>query len=133
MPEDTGFDMFDTPSVEEERVDEARKHEGEGYQFKGKTAFDPEKHGYGKHKYFTIDPDTINPEDYARSMRGEETHFGDVREYNSAENEKHPDNNVTLDDLSRIGTVIETEAKGFEGDWEVVALPEVHAPLNDLP
>jgi hypothetical protein len=93
-----------------------------------RAAWDPSTSGYGKHDYRHIDPETINPSDYARDLRGEEAHFGDVREYNSADNQKHPENSTTLDDLSRIGTVIETEADGFAGSWTVVQLPTVRAP-----
>lgn len=95
-----------------------------------KTAWDPKTQGYGKHDYQKIDPATINPEDYARNLRGEEAHFGDVREYNSASNVRHPKNTVTLDDLCRVGTVIETEAEGFEGRWMVVQMPVVHSPKS---
>jgi len=84
--------------------------------------------GYGKHDYQKIDPDTINPEDYAQDMRGDEEHYGDVREYNSAANQKHPENNVTLDWLSRVGTVFETEAPEYLGRWMVVNMSVIRAP-----
>jgi len=86
---------------------------------------DRSKEGYGKHAYNEIDPDTINPADYARTFGGEEEFFGDVREYNSAYNEKHPENNVQLDWLCRVGTSFSTEAKGFNGEWRVVDVPIV--------
>jgi hypothetical protein len=87
-----------------------------------------EGYGYGKHEYRHINPDDVNVEDYARDLRGEEEHFGDVREYNSGANNKHPENNVSLDDLCRIGTVVRTDAPGLEGVWMVVQMPVVIAP-----
>lgn len=102
---------------------------GEEHEFIGKRAWDPETDGFGKHSYFHVDPETVNPEDYARNLRGEEQHFGDVREFNSADNEKHPDNDVTVDDLSRPGTVVEVdrgEGDELTGEWEVVGLPTTH-------
>lgn len=86
--------------------------------------------GHGKHDYRHIDPATINVEDYAKDLRGEEEHFGDIREYNSAFNQKHPGNNTTLDDLARVGTTIETDALMFEGTWMVVQMPVVVAPAT---
>lgn len=90
--------------------------------------WDPNKMGFGKHDFRSIDPSTINPEDFARRLHGEETAFGDVRQYNSAYNEKHPLNDVDLDWLSRIGTEFETDAPGLEGVWRVSNLPVVHTP-----
>lgn len=78
---------------------------------------DPTKSGYGKHAYREIDPGTINPEDYARDLRGEEKHFGDVREYNTAKNQKHPETDTSLEDLTREGTLLETDLAGHEGRW----------------
>lgn len=95
-----------------------------------RTAYDPSTMGYGKHEFRAIDPNTINPDDYARNLRGEEAHFGDVREYNSAFNQKHPENDVNLDWLGRIGTTFETDAEGYEGVWTVVQMPIVKAPLT---
>jgi len=89
-----------------------------------------EAYGHGKHDYRSIDPDTINVDDYARNLRDEEANFGDIREYNSAFNTKHPDNDLTLDALSRVGTTFETEAKGLEGVWVVVQMPVVKSPLT---
>lgn len=93
-----------------------------------RIAWDPNTMGFGKHDYRSIDPDTVNPDDYARNLRGEEEHFGDVREYNSAENEKHPENDTDLDNLGRVGTVFETEVEEFQGTWMVVQMPVVKAP-----
>lgn len=93
-----------------------------------KKAWDPNTNGYGKHDYRHIDPATINPDDYARSLRGEEEHFGDVREYNSAANNKHPENDCGLDWLGRIGTVFETDLPGHEGTWMVVKMPIIQSP-----
>jgi len=90
--------------------------------------FDPETMGYGKHAYQHLDLDTVNVEDYAADLRGEEEHLGDVREYNSADNAKHSENNVTLDWLSRVGTIFETEAPEHIGRWKVVNMSVVHAP-----
>jgi len=87
-------------------------------------------YGHGKHDYRAIDPSTINVDDYATSLRGEEEHFGDVREYNSAFNAKHPENDTTLDALGRIGTILETEAPGLEGKWIVSDMPVVRAPIT---
>lgn len=92
-------------------------------------AWDPDKMGYGKHDFHHIDPETINVNDFARNLRGEEQHFGDVRQYNSAYNEKHPENNLDLDWLGRVGTIFETEAPGFEGMWHVTNMPVVNSPL----
>ena len=96
---------------------------------KDSKAWDPDTYGYGKHDYQHIDPGTVNPEDYAKNLRGEEEHFGDVREYNSAYNKKVEGNNVSLDDLSRMGTVIQTEAPKLTGKHlKVVDLPRVRSP-----
>lgn len=84
--------------------------------------------GYGKHAYRHIDPETINPADYARAFRGEEKHFGDVREYNTASNLKHEETTLDLYDLGLLRTKFSTEAKGFEGEWVVVDFPKVVAP-----
>lgn len=93
-----------------------------------KKAWDSDKMGYGKHEFHHIDPDTINVNDFARTFNGDENHFGDVRQYNSAYNEKHPDNDVDLDWLGRVGTIFTTEAEGFEGMWYVTNMPTVRAP-----
>jgi len=84
--------------------------------------------GYGKHTYTVVDPDAINVEDFAVNLRGEQQHRGDVREENTAYNEKSADNTVTLDLLSKIGTIFTTEAEGIEGMYEVVAMPTVRSP-----
>jgi hypothetical protein len=84
--------------------------------------------GYGRHSYHHIDPSTVNPEDYARNLRGEEKHYGDVREYNTCYNEKHPDNTLDLYDLGLLLTRFTTEAPGYEGEWTVVDFPRVKAP-----
>lgn len=96
----------------------------------GRSAWDPSTQGYGKHSYHHVDPDAVNPEEYAQNMRGEQQHFGEVREYNSAKNEKHPDNTMRLEDVARMGTIFETDAEGYEGQWMVVQMPEVHAPKS---
>jgi len=90
--------------------------------------WDPATMGFNKHDYRSIDPDTINPNDYARNLRGEEQQFGDVRQYNSAYNEKIEGNDLDLDWLGRVGTVFETQASGFEGIWHVTNMPVVRAP-----
>ena len=95
-----------------------------------RTAWDGDNMGYGKHSFQHVDPDAINPEEYAQSMRGEVQHLGDVREYNSAFNEKHPDNDMRLEDVARIGTVFKTDAPGFEGTWIISLMPSVRAPLT---
>jgi len=92
------------------------------------SAWDAETMGHGKHSYQHVDPAAVNPEDYAQNMRGEQTVYGDTREYNSAHNNKHPDNNMILEDLARIGTTFETSAEGYEGTWMVVKMPGVKAP-----
>lgn len=96
----------------------------------GRTAWDADAMGFGKHTYAKIDPATINPEDYAQSMRGEQTVLGDVREYNSAHNEKHPETDLRLEDLARIGTVFETDYPGHEGTYIVAAMPKVISPMS---
>lgn len=92
------------------------------------TPFDPDTMGFGKHEYHEIDPATINAEDYARSFRGEEAQFGDIREYNAALNSKDDDNNVSLDWLSRLGTVFTTDAPEYAGEWIVVRMAKVVQP-----
>ena len=77
---------------------------------------------YGKGDFRVIDPDLINPEDYARNLRGDEKHFGDVREYMVGDNRPHPDTNVKLDDLMMIGTTFTTEL-----------LPDVTLEIFDFP
>lgn len=84
---------------------------------------DPNAMGYGKHPYRSIDPTTINPEDYARDFRGDQQHMGDVREYNCSRNEKHPENKVSFDWLCRVGTTFETDAPGWLGKWRVAEVP----------
>lgn len=91
--------------------------------------WDPSRMGYGRHEYHHIDPSTINVDEFARNLRGEEQHFGDVRQYNSAYNEKHPENDLDLDWLGRTGTVFETEAPGWEGIWHVTNMPVVRTPI----
>lgn len=93
-----------------------------------RKAWDATTMGFGKHKYQSIDPDTINPEDYAVSLRGEEKQFGDVRQYNSAFNEKHPENDTNLDWLARTETEFETDAEGYQGHWRVTNMPVVRRP-----
>lgn len=94
-----------------------------------RAAWEPNPNfGYGNHEYRHIDPATINLNDYARSLRGEEKHYGDVREYNTASNVKHPDTNLDLYDLGLLRTKFSTEAPGFEGEWVVVDFPKVVAP-----
>lgn len=93
-----------------------------------RKAWDGDNMGFGKHTYEAVDPDTINPADYATNLRGEEQHFGDIRQYNSAYNEKHVDNDVDLNWLGRIGTVFETKGEGIEGMYVVTSLPVVKAP-----
>jgi len=85
--------------------------------------------GYGKHSYRQIDPSTVNPEDYARSLRGEEAHYGDVREYNTANNSKHPETNVDLYDCGLIGTKIEIHEGPWAGKWIMVNIPTVKSPI----
>jgi len=101
-----------------ELVQEQKKH----------TAWDPNGSGYGKHAYRKIDPATVNPEDYAHSMRGEEKYYGDVREYNTGSNEKHPETDIDLYDLGLLTTIFNTDAEGYEGMWKVLGLFKVSAP-----
>jgi len=96
-------------------------------EVKKHTAWDAES-GYGKHAYRKIDPSTVNPEDYAHSLRGDEKFYGDIRERNTGANEKHPETTVDLYDLGLIGTVFNTDAPGYEGLWIVTDLFVVHAP-----
>jgi len=93
-----------------------------------RKAWDAETMGYGKHTYTVVDPDAINVEDFAVNMRGDEQHRGDVREENTAYNERQEDNTVTLDLLSKIGTVFTTEAPGLDGTYIVVGMPIVRSP-----
>jgi len=93
-----------------------------------RKAWDADKMGYGKHTYTHVDPDAINVEDFAVDLRGEQQHRGDVREENTAYNEREPDNKVTLDLLSKIGTVFSTGAQGLSGRWKVTGMPVVHSP-----
>lgn len=62
---------------------------------RNKAAWDPETMGFGKHSYRQLDVDTANAEDFAVDLRGEQQHRGDVREYNSANNEMHDGNSLT--------------------------------------
>lgn len=93
-----------------------------------RVPFDPETMGFGKHTYQHFDPEETNVMDFATNMRGEEQHYGDVRQYNSGSNEKHPENDATLDWLSRLETVFETDAPECKGTWKVTDLPIVKAP-----
>ena len=93
-----------------------------------RKAWDPEKMGYGKHSYTHVDPDAINVADFAVNLRGEQQHRGDVREENTAYNERESENEITLDLLSKIGTVFETEAEEYPGRWKVAQLPVVRSP-----
>jgi len=86
------------------------------------VALDPETMGYDNHDFRKIDPDTINPADYAHAREEGQEFFGDVREYNTAYNKKHPETDVDLYDLGLIGTTFTTEAKGSEGTWKVTGL-----------
>jgi len=98
-------------------------------QFKDtRKAWDADTMGYGKHSYRHLDPDTINVEDFARDLRGEQQHTGDVREETTAYNEQSSENSISLDMLSKIGTIFETEAPGLEGTYVVVAMPVVRSP-----
>ena len=93
-----------------------------------RKAWDPEKMGYGKHSYTHVDPDAINVADFAVNLRGEQQHRGDVREENTAYNERSENNSIPLDLLSKIGTVFETEAEGLAGLYIVVGMPVVRSP-----
>lgn len=93
-----------------------------------RKAWDPETMGYGRHSYTHVDPDAINVADFAINLRGEQQHRGDVREESTAYNEASSDNSISLDLLSKIGTVFETEALGLEGIWMVAKLPLVRSP-----
>lgn len=95
----------------------------------GQKAWDADSFGYDNTDFHHIDPDTVNMADFARQLEGEELFFGDVRQYNSGYNDKHPENNVDLDWLGRVGTVFSTNAPGFEGIWHVSNLPAVRAPI----
>jgi len=90
-----------------------------------KKAWDADTMGFGKHSFHHIDPATINPADYAKNLHGEEQNFGDVRQYNSADNEKHPECTLDLDWVSRVGTIFKTEAAGYEGIWHVTNVPTI--------
>jgi len=98
-------------------------------QFKdNRQAWDADTMGYGKHSYRHLDPDTINVEDFAKDLRGEQQHTGDVREENTAYNEQFSENSISLDMLSKIGSVFRTEAPGIEGAWMVTGMPVVRSP-----
>jgi hypothetical protein len=86
--------------------------------------------GFNKHSYQKIDPATINPDDYAQNMRGEQQHLGDVREYNSAHNERNPETDVRLEDMARPGTVFYTDLEGYEGHWMVAKMPRIRSPKS---
>jgi len=51
-----------------------------------------------------------------------------VREENTAYNERESENEVTLDLLSKIGTVFSTGAPGLDGMWIVTGMPVVRSP-----
>lgn len=78
-----------------------------------------------KREYQHIDPLSVNMEAYARDLYGEQMHHGDIREYNTADNPKHPDNDATVEWLGRPGTIFTTDAPGYEGKYTVVDLPRV--------
>jgi hypothetical protein len=91
--------------------------------------------GYGRHGYKHLDVSAINPADYATSMRGEEEHLGDVRQYNAAYNEPNEKMDVSIDWLCRVGTIIRTQATEWKGEWVVRGIPNlkdgvVHAVLS---
>jgi len=93
-----------------------------------RKAWDGETMGYGKHDYLHVDPDAINIEDFAQRFDGEQLHRGDVREESTAYNKQSPENSITLDLLSKIGTVFMTYAEGLEGMWMVTGMPVVRSP-----
>jgi hypothetical protein len=77
-----------------------------------------------------VDPDAVNPEEYAHNLRGDQQHFGDVREYNSALNERHPETTMVLEDVARMGTIFETDAIDYQGLWMIVEMPRVESPYS---
>lgn len=83
---------------------------------KVRPVLDRSKMGYGNHAYEFIDPATI-PTDFAHPEGAPR------RDFNNAFNRAHEDTNVDLDTLSRTGTVISTDAPGYEGEWEVLRMP----------
>lgn len=95
---------------------------------KGRKAWDPSSMGYGKHAYRRLDPLTVNPQDFATGLRGEEQYFGDVREYEVAFNQKNPESTFSLDWAGRIGTVFSTNVEPYAGIWMVVDMPLVKSP-----
>jgi len=84
---------------------------------------------YGTGEYERIDPTTIHPEDFMESalseLKGDEKHKGEVREYLVGDNLPHPETDMKLDWLARIGTVFNTDLEGLEGEWVVVRMPVI--------
>lgn len=75
--------------------------------------YDKETSGYGKHAYREIDPTTVNPADYAVNLWGEQEHKGEIREYDVSLNKKHPQNDISLEWLCRVGTIFKFEHKQY--------------------
>lgn len=94
-----------------------------------KLDYDPETMGYGKHTFDFIDPETIDPADYLRPLRVGQVDAFTAREVCNAYNERHPNTTFDLYEGGILGSRFSTEAEGFEGQWEVVDLPKVKAPL----
>lgn len=83
---------------------------------KVRPVLDRSKMGYGLHDYEYIDPATV-PTDFGPPEGGPR------RDFNNAFNRPHDLTDVDLDTISRPGAVITTDAEGFEGEWEVQAMP----------
>lgn len=83
---------------------------------KVRPELDRTKMGFGKHVWEWIDPDEI-PTDFAHPEGAPR------RDFNNAFNRANPETDVDLDVISRPGTIIETSAEGFEGQWIVRRVP----------
>lgn len=76
-------------------------------------------------KYLHVDPDQVNPAEWARDMGGEVTHNAEIRLVNAASNEKSEENTLIMDQLNVPETVFWTNASGLEGNWKVVGQHKV--------
>lgn len=84
---------------------------------KERPPLDRTKMGFGKHEWEYIDPeeqptDFGPPDGVAR------------RDFNAAFNRPNDETTVTIDHMSRLGALISTNAKGFEGEWLVTGMPQ---------
>lgn len=84
-----------------------------------RVPFDPNSMGFGVHRWEYIDKNSFDIEEATTPPGG----VG-IRDFNCAFNTPHPESNVDMDAISRIGTVISSTFEPLVGDtWEVVEFP----------